>query len=205
MERAMRKIATPESIEKARGELISEHKEVTVEGIRQRIGGGSYNTILKHLRGSAEKAAAEEVNAKDPDEEAILADSGMKYIRELYRLCKDRADRIALSGYRSMQGINSEIEEKASQLDELEEKYSSRAQAAEAENAVVKEKLASALNENQLLRDQLKEARGTIKEARDTIEALKRENAEYRKSQQAILQSYNVISEKLGKKGEGGK
>lgn len=194
----MRKIATPESIEKARGELISEHKDVTVEGIRQRIGGGSYNTILTYLRGSAEKAAAEEVNAKDPDEEAILADSGMKFIRELYKLCKDRADRVALSGYRSMQGINAEIEEKASRLDELEEKYSSRALAAEAENGVVKEKLASARNENQILKEQLKEAR-------DAIEALKRENAEYRKSQQAILQSYNVISEKLGKDGHGGK
>ncbi|MDD7021605.1 MAG: hypothetical protein PUI29_03455, partial [Aeromonadales bacterium] len=100
--------------------------------------------------------------------------------------------------YRSMQGINAEIEEKASRLDELEEKYSSRALAAEAENGVVKEKLASARNENQILKDQLKEAR-------DAIEALKRENAEYRKSQQAILQSYNVISEKLGKDGNGGK
>lgn len=194
----MKKIATPENIEKAREALIREHKEITAESIRLRMGGGSYNTILKYLRSLGEKTAAETVNAKDPNEEAILTEAGMQFIKSLYQICKERADYLAMSSFRSMQGITSEIEEKASRLDELEEKYANRAKAAETENKVIMEKLASAQKENQNLKDKLKEAK-------EMIESLKKENADYKKYQQMILQSYNVISEKLCKKTDGDK
>lgn len=114
------------------------------------------------------------------------------FIKSIYQICKERADYLAMSSFRSMEGITSEIEEKAAKLDEIEEKYASCAKASEMENKVIMEKLASAQKENQSLKDKLKEAK-------DMIESLKQEIGDYKKSQQMILQSYNVISEKLRK------
>ena len=182
----MKKIATEENITQARKELIDEHQDVTVENIRQRIGGGSYNTITQTLRKLNEQEAASIINQPDPDEDQVIAEEAMPFVKALFQICKKRADTLAMLNYQGLQLISKDIETKAAKLDEIEEIYEARAKISESEVIRLKEENEALKQQNKLLNDSLQEARNSLQEAREAL-----------KTQQKFEQGYEEIKKQL--------
>lgn len=100
--------AAEEKIVQARKELIDAHEDVTAEKIRQRIGSGSYSEITRILCKLNEQETAAILNNPDPDEDQVLINEGMPFVKSLYQLCKKRADSIAMLNYQGLQLINND-------------------------------------------------------------------------------------------------
>ncbi len=180
-------IASEEKIVQARKELIDAHEDVTAEKIRQRIGGGSYSEITGILCKLNEQETAAIINNPDPDEDQVLIDEGMPFVKSLYQLCKKRPDSLAMLNYEGLQVINKDIDEKAAKLDEIEELYEARAQISEAEVARLKTENESLKAQIKILQESLQESRkfsemtsvalqetrGFLQEARDALQKKK--------------------------------